>query len=67
MTNMTSTFSASLEHWPLDGLIPHAYVAAGVPLGQYDGAVGWRIIEGMRGGCYCDVSLADRIVARHPC
>jgi hypothetical protein len=43
------------------------YDAAGVPLGEYDAAEGWRIIEGMRGGCYCDLSLAVCIVARHPC
>jgi hypothetical protein len=28
---------------------------AGVPLGEYDAAEGWRIIEGMRGGCYFDL------------
>jgi hypothetical protein len=37
-----------------------------VPLGEYDAAEGWRIIEGLRGGCYCDLSLADGVVARHP-
>jgi hypothetical protein len=31
------------------------YDAAGVPLGEYDAAEGWRIIEGMRGGCYFDL------------
>ena len=40
---------------------------AGVPLGEYDAAEGWRIIEGMRGGCYCDLSLVVCIVARYPC
>ena len=30
-----------------------------MPLGEYDAAEGWRIIEGMRGGCYCDLSLAN--------
>jgi hypothetical protein len=43
------------------------YDAASVQLGRYDVAEGWRIIEGMRGGCHCDLSQADCIVARHPC
>ena len=35
------------------------YDAAGVQLGRYDVAEGWRIIEGMYGGCYCDLPPAD--------
>jgi hypothetical protein len=42
------------------------YDAAGVQLGRYDVAEGWRIIEGMHGECYCDLSPADCVVARHP-
>jgi len=38
----------------------------GVQLGRYDVAE-WWIVEGMRGGCYCDKSPADCIVARHLC
>jgi hypothetical protein len=30
-------------------------------------AEGWRIIEGMAGGCYCDLSAPDCVVKRHPC
>ena len=39
---------------------------AGAVLGRFDVAGGWRIVEGMKGGCYCDLSNAECVVARHP-
>jgi hypothetical protein len=41
------------------------YDAAGALLGRFDVVEGWRIVEGMQGGCYCDKSPADCVVARH--
>jgi hypothetical protein len=35
------------------------YDPAGVQLGRYDVAEGWRIVEEMVGGCYRDLSPAD--------
>ena len=52
----TSLLVRSRRRWADQPARSASYDAAGVPLGEYDAAEGWRIIEGMRGGCYCAAS-----------
>ena len=56
LTWPTSLLSRSRRRWADRPALSASCDAAGVPLGEYDAAEGWRTIEGMRGGCYCAAS-----------